>query len=73
MFPPSIFDIIRILQIIKEYKVKIILCDSTSFSNARQHLRCYPVFEAFCGFEFAAEDERVEAGFVNPNWILSPS
>lgn len=31
MFPPSIFDIIRILQIIKEYKVKIILCDPPVF------------------------------------------
>lgn len=63
-------DIIRILQIIKKYKVKIILCDSPSFSNTWQYLRCYPVFEAFCGFKLAAEDERVETGFVNDGHLL---
>lgn len=63
-------DIIRILQIIKKYKVKIILCDSPMFSDARQHFRCYPAFKAFCGFKFAAEDERVETGFVNNSHLL---
>lgn len=63
-------DIIRILQIIKKYKVKIILCDSPSFPDARQHFRCYPAFKAFCRFKFAAEDERVEAGFVDDSHFL---
>lgn len=38
------------------------------FPDTRQYLRCYPAFETFCGFKFTAEDERVEAGFVNDSY-----
>lgn len=38
------------------------------FPDTRQYLRCYPVFKAFSRFKFAAEDERVETGFVNNSY-----
>lgn len=42
-------------------------------ANSRKNFCCNPVLKLFGFFELAAEDERVETGFVDPNWILSSS
>lgn len=43
------------------------------FPDTRQYLRCYPAFEAFRRFKFAAEDKRVETGFIDNSHFLGPA
>ena len=44
-----------------------------SLTDCREYFWCNPMLEYFGWFKLAAEDERVEAGFVDPYWILSSS